>query len=557
MQPFGLTSTDAIELLLAVVLAAMAFVWQPWLGPLAGRLAANKRLCIVVIAALPLILRLALLAAHPVPIPANYDEFSHLLVADTLLHGRLANPAHPMARFFETFFVLQEPTYSSIYPLGLGFSLAVGKLLFGLPWAGVLLTTGTFCGACYWMLRGWTTPEWALAGGVLAVSIYGPLSPWMNTYWGGSWTATAGCLVFGALPRLREIPSVRNGAVLGLGLAMHVLSRPFESVFLFLAVLFWLGARHYRLMVIAVLVMLPALGITLLQNKRVTGEWLTSPYVLSQRQYGVPAALSFQANPVPQRALTPGQELDYRMQASFRPGGRETVPTWFTRLLTRIRSYRFYFTPALYIALAAFLLSFWRDPGHRFLVGVCLLFALGTNFFPAFRYHYVAGIVCLFILLSLEGLRRLPPPAARWLLGIALVHFTFWYGAHTAEGAVTAWDTWNGINHGGSPRAEVATELDAIPGDLLVFVRYWPGHIFQDEWVWNEADIDHARVIFARDLGDGDNRTLLRHYQGRTVLLLEPDARPARLSAWIPEEPVPAPPRSTPRVPQIPFEPVR
>ena len=405
MQPFGLTSTDAIELLLAVVLAVMAFVWQPWLGPLAIRLAANTRLCIVVIAALPLILRLALLAAHPVPIPANYDEFSHLLVADTLLHGRLANPAHPMARFFETFFVLQEPTYSSIYPVGLGFSLAVGKLLFGLPWAGVLLTTGTFCGACYWMLRGWTTPEWALAGGVLAVSIYGPLSPWMNTYWGGSWTATAGCLVFGALPRLREIPSVRNGAVLGLGLAMHVLSRPFESVFLLVAVLFWLGARHYRLIVIAVLVMLPALGITLLQNKRVTGEWLTSPYVLSQRQYGVPAALSFQANPVPQRALTPGQELDHRMQASFRPGGRETVPTWFTRLFTRIRSYRFYFTPALYIALAAFLLSFWRDSrwreprwrdsGHRFLVGVCLLFALGTNFFPAFRYHYVAGIADL------------------------------------------------------------------------------------------------------------------------------------------------------------------
>ena len=175
MQPLGLSSIDAIELLLAVLLAAIPFLWQPRLAALVTRVAGNTRFCIIGLAALPLLLRFALLAAHPVPLPANYDEFSHLLVADTLLHARLANPAHPMARFFETFFVLQDPSYSSIYPIGLGFSMAFGKLLFGLPWAGVLLTTAAFCGACYWMLRGWTTPLWSLGGGLLAVSIYGPL----------------------------------------------------------------------------------------------------------------------------------------------------------------------------------------------------------------------------------------------------------------------------------------------------------------------------------------------------------------------------------------------
>ena len=102
MHPLGLSSSDALELLLAVALAAVPFLWQPQLASLCTRVAGNTRLCIIGLAALPLLLRFALLAAHPVPLPANYDEFSHLLVADTLLHGRLANPAHPMARFFET-----------------------------------------------------------------------------------------------------------------------------------------------------------------------------------------------------------------------------------------------------------------------------------------------------------------------------------------------------------------------------------------------------------------------------------------------------------------------
>jgi hypothetical protein len=59
--------------------------------------------------------------------------------------------------------------YSSIYPLGQGIALAFGQIVFGDPWVGVLLAAGLFSALCYWMLRGWTSPGWALAGGLMTV----------------------------------------------------------------------------------------------------------------------------------------------------------------------------------------------------------------------------------------------------------------------------------------------------------------------------------------------------------------------------------------------------
>jgi hypothetical protein len=550
-NPVGFGASDFVEIAFGLALVLLALWWRPFLSPCLSPLARRTGWSMLLLAALPVALRLLLLPHHPAPSPDVYDEFGHLLVADTLRHWRLANPAHPLQQFFETFFVLQQPTYSSIYPIGQGFALAAGRAIFGHPWAGVMVSTAAFCSLCYWMLRAWTAPEWALAGGFLAIFEFGPLNPWMNNYWGGSLAAAAGCLVFGALPRWRARGRLRDALLLAIGLAVNLLTRPYESIFLGVAVVVYLlpmlkKPGEFRLLlktVPAIALVLGAAGfITILQNQRVTGHWTMLPYTLSQYQYGVPAALTFQDDPTPHLPLTPQQQREYELQKSFRGGDHETLQAYLLRLEYRVRFYRFFFLVPLLIALPFFLLA-PREFRFAWVAATLVLFALGINFFPAFQFHYLAAVTCLFVLVSvvaLQQLARFSPEASRILFFLCVAHFVFWYTLHIFDDrgfsqALRPYETWDGLNHRNPERRIfVNRELAKMPGKLLVFVHYSPQHIFQDEWVYNNADIDGARIVWARDLGAEENEKLRRYYPDRVVLLLDPDARTPQLERYLP-----------------------
>src|SRR5690242_13898322 len=101
----------------AVILALVA----PSLGTEAFRsietaisvFAQRRNLAVLGLGISTLILRLSVLPIEPIPQPVVHDEFSYLLQADTLTHGRLTNITPAMWQHFETFHVIFQPTYCS------------------------------------------------------------------------------------------------------------------------------------------------------------------------------------------------------------------------------------------------------------------------------------------------------------------------------------------------------------------------------------------------------------------------------------------------------------
>jgi len=230
----------------ALVVALLGGHWLSAAEKLAARLAAGKRATVIAVAVAAVLARLAVLWLYPVPVPAVHDEFSYLLAADTFAHGRLTNPPHPMWIFLDTFHVLREPTYMSIFPPAQSAVLALGQLL-GHPWIGVLLSMAFMCAAVTWMLQGWFPAEWALLGGVFVLLRFGLFTYWVNSYWGGAVAAAGGALVLGAFPRIIHHQRIRDSLLLGIGAAVLANSRPLEGLIFCLpvavALTAWLFAR--------------------------------------------------------------------------------------------------------------------------------------------------------------------------------------------------------------------------------------------------------------------------------------------------------------------------
>lgn len=540
MQWIGFSTSDLVEFVIAV--AFLALTWRRWIQPFVLELALRPGLSMAVLLILPIALRLALLPEYAIPTPKTSDDFSYLLMADTLRHFRLANPVHPLHEFFETTFALQEPSYASIFPLGQGIVLAIGWSLFGHPWAGVALSIGAMCALTYWMLGAWTSPEWALVGGLLAVIEFGPLNQWMNSFWGGAVSACAGCLVFGTLPRFRASMRARYGALLGFAIGLQWLCRPYETIFLIVSAgLFLLPAWRSlaRPALWCIFAVLPAVGLSLLQNRQVTGHWTTLPYQLSRFEYGIPTTFTFQPLPLPHRPLTREQQRDYDQQSDVHGPETDDFGSYWERWASRLEFYRFFFLAPLYLVIPAFLLRV-REWRFACVLLTILLFSLGTNFYPYFYSHYVAATTCLFVLISVIGLERLGQwnrLAASIVLVVCAAHFLFWYGLRLVRdtatvSAMSEFETSDAINHG-DPQGRIAIrrQLDATPGQQLVFVRYGPQHGFE-EWVHNAADIDGSRIVWARDLGADENRKLLSYYPNRMAWLLQPDLHPPKLQPY-------------------------
>jgi hypothetical protein len=91
---------------------------------------------------------------------------------------------------------------------------------------------------------------------------------------------------------------------------------------------------------------------------------------------------------------------------------------------------------------------------------------------------------------------------------------------------------WYSTDFHNLDRARMLDQLREQPGRHLVIVRYKPDHEVLEEWVYNEADIDGSKVVWARDMGAARNQELIEYYKDRRTWLLEADENPPLLTAY-------------------------
>jgi hypothetical protein len=557
-----------IELGLVVVLIPLALAvpnlgatWFSSAEQAVGRLAEHRKLAVLTVGLAALAARVAVLPLLTEPQPFVNDEFSFLLAADTFAHGRLTNPTPPLWVHFETFHVIMRPTYASMYPPAQGLTLAFGQVTTGHPFAGVCFSVALLCAAVCWMLQGWLPPGWALLGGLLAVMHFGTFSYWTNSYWGGAVAGVGGALVLGALPRIRRQPRAGNACLMGIGAAILANSRPYEGFILSLpvalALIVWTlrGTRPpldllvRRVVLPLALVLGLAAAATGYYFWRVTGNAFHMPYQVDRETYAIAPYFLWQSpRPEPvyhhpaMRDFYNHNELDFYKQTRSLTGMIAVIAAKFADL------WIFYFGPLLTLpfvmVIATLPMGFsWRKISRhtQFLLAAVAFSIVGlageVYFFP----HYAAPITSLLLACVLLAMRRLRTwrwhgrPSGEFLARTiplsCLLLLVLRAGAGFLRLPLTpSWPpTWYNSTPVKTDRARIEAQLESQPGEQLAIVRYAGPPQGKYDWVYNRADIEGSKVVWARDMGTTGNQELIDYFKSRQVWLVEPDETPLKL----------------------------
>jgi 4-amino-4-deoxy-L-arabinose transferase-like glycosyltransferase len=326
-----------------------------------------------------------------------------------------------------------------------------------------------------------------------------------------------------------------------MGLAILANSRPFEGFGLGLPVLVLLLAAAWKqnrlrrlpaLAPLAAVLALTAAGMGY-YNWRNTGDPLKLPYLANRNQYAAAGLMIFDEarTPPPYRhQVMRNFYIDVELK-EFAAGKEMDFPT---RLLVNLLTGMFFVGVPLAPALLASH-RVVRDRRVRPLLIVCGTALLFQQLSAYSNPHYMSPYLGIFLAVLLQGLRHLRRSGRAFpvLIGRAAPVVSV---LTVVLQAVMPAGTSTGAEHWSRKRAAMLRELKASPDRHLILVRYTPDHnpihMKGGEWVYNEADIDGAKVVWARAMSPEKDAELVRYFRGRKVWLLEPDVEPVTLKPY-------------------------
>ena len=219
------------------------------------------------------------------------------------------------------------------------------------------------------------------------------------------------------------------------------------------------------------------------------------------------------------------------------------------------RLWKFYLGPALTFPLVM-LPWVLRDRWMRFVLLICSVLLLALMLVTWTFEHYAAPATGLVFVLVLQGMRYLRlwqwrgRPVGQFLVGAILaMHIAWVIGsglARVVEGIISQkqhhtllrTEGLKGKEEGKNfmletqveqtyawhlQRARIMAQLKQDAERHLVIVRYDPRSPRDFMWVYNEADIDNAKVVWAWEMDAAQNRKLIEYFKDRRIWLLEED----------------------------------
>jgi hypothetical protein len=423
--------------------------------------------------------------------------------------------------------------------------LAAGQLLTGIPVVGVWLTSALAVVACYWMLLGMVPPKWSAIGAATLVVHPGFQLTWGQSYWGGTLAFAGGALVLGAAARLSRPASrflVGDAVTMAIGALVLAITRPFEGLVVCLLVAGWVVVRWAwqgwpPLAPLAKRVLLPqcivlALGAAALAgyNVAVTGDWRTMPYQVHEQAYGICPLFLFDA---PHAAPEYLHESIRKFHAEWSMGWFDNQQSW--RGLAEVKWGFLYYA---LVVLAPFpllspivLLPWWRGRNlygpMAMLVAAWLVTQIAVWNWP----HYMAPIAPVVLLVSVYGLRNLRVATRQWTWSPGAIKCLLAAQAVVFVSSVVSWVNTPAV---GWQYVKAAHQdyLEQQPGKHLVLVEYSPTHHPHEEWVYNGANLDEGKVLWAHAMSAEENAELIDYFDDREVWQLDADLAEPKLARY-------------------------